>query len=739
MKTLRETVRVGGLAVAGLTLCLSASAQGVLTVTPGPVTATTAGTGAVGYSGDGGAAVSATLASPSAVAYDSSGNLFVADAANHVIREVLASNGKIQTVAGTGVEGYSGDGGAATSAQLDTPTGIAVDTSGNLYIADSHNHRVRLVSGGTITTIAGTGAAGFSGDGAAATSAQLNMPHGVAVDASGNVYIADTNNFRVRKLSSGNITTIAGTGEQNFAGDAGAATAAALDSPVAVAVDGAGNVYVADLHNQRIRAINTSGVISTVVGSGALSFAGGFGGDGSSATAAALSRPSGVSVDAAGNLYIADSNNQRIRAVTAGGIATLAGNGTQGFAGDGGALNAASFDTPVAAVLDANGDVSVADRGNQRLRGIADSTLNFGSALVGVASATETVTLSNTGNAGLTVSSAAITGPFARTSSSTCATGSITLAASASCTLVLTFTPTTTGTVSGALALNGAGAQPQTIALSGNGTQASTTTMVVSSDPAPFVGDAVTLTATVTPKGAGTPTGTVTFYSNGSPLYASQRLANGSASVITSFSTSGTYAIGATYSGDSNYTTSTAATIVQPVGDFSFNIASGGSSTASVVPGNSAVFNFSLLPVGGPLSFPVAFSATGLPKGATATFSPATLTAGSTAQPFTMSIKTPAQSGMLKRYGPMGGGSTLAVAMLLFPFSGKRKRRLRPLLMTSVGLLSLGTMAMMTGCGTSEGFFGQQAQTYNIIVSGTATSLQGTTLVRTTSVTLTVQ
>jgi len=243
-------------------------AQGVLTVTPARSVTTTSGTGVAGYTGDNGAATAATLASPSAVAYDVNGNLFLADAQNHVIREVSKA-GTITTIAGTGVEGFSGDGGAATSAQLDTPTGVAVDKNGNIFIADSHNNRIREVSGGTITTVAGTGSASFGGDNAAAIAAALWLPSAVAIDASGNIYIADTNNQRIRKVTGTTISTIAGNGEELYAGDGGAATAASLDLPTGVAVDASGKVYIADRHNHRVRVVDASGNISTLAGSGA--------------------------------------------------------------------------------------------------------------------------------------------------------------------------------------------------------------------------------------------------------------------------------------------------------------------------------------------------------------------------------------------------------------------------------------------------------------------------------------
>jgi trimeric autotransporter adhesin len=221
---------------------------------------TVAGNGTMGYSGDGGPAISATLSYPRSVTLDASENLYIADSYNSCIRKVSKSSGIITTVAGTGMSGYSGDGGLATSAALSYPRGVTVDASGNLYIADTYNGRIRKVSksSGIITTVAGTKDGAFSGDGGPATSARLYAPSGVTLDALGNLYIADTYNNRIRMVSesSGIITTVAGTGTYNYSGDGGLATSATLFHPSGVTVDASGNLYIADFGNSRIRMIS---------------------------------------------------------------------------------------------------------------------------------------------------------------------------------------------------------------------------------------------------------------------------------------------------------------------------------------------------------------------------------------------------------------------------------------------------------------------------------------------------
>jgi trimeric autotransporter adhesin len=320
---------------------------------------TVAGNGVLGFSGDGGAATSAMLHLPYGLAIDSSANLYIGDTLNNRLRKVTGTN--ISTIAGNGVLSYAGDGGLATAAQMNTPEAVAVDASGNLYIADTVNNVVRQISTkGVITTIAGNGTAGFSGDNGAATSAMLNAPQGVAVDSSGNVYVADTANARVRKISGGTITTVAGSGTQGYAGDGSAATSAMLNTPVGLAFDKSGNLYIADVDNSVVRRVSPGGTISTVAGNGSQGYTGNAG----PATAAMLNGPQGVTVDSSGNLYISDTLNGVIREVSSSGIiSTFAGNGIDGYSGDGGLATSAEFGSPTGIAVDSGGNVYIADSG----------------------------------------------------------------------------------------------------------------------------------------------------------------------------------------------------------------------------------------------------------------------------------------------------------------------------------------------------------------------------------------
>src|ERR1700752_2823905 len=293
-----------------LAFCLHTNAQIITTV---------AGNGTTGiypcslcYGGDGGSATAAEIYDPSGVAFDAAGNLYIADAGNNRIRKVTTA-GIISTFAGTGAPVFSGDGGPATAAKLWQPMGVSIDAIGNMYIADNANFVIRKVTtAGIISTIAGDTTQGYSGDGGPATAAQLSDASGIALDGAGNLYIADNANNRIRKVNtSGIITTIAGNGTLGYSGDAGPATAAELSAPTFITTDNAGNVYFTDGNNNRLRMINTAGIINTIAGNGLM----GYGGDGGPATAAKLNPPQGITIEAADNLYIADWSNNRVRKV----------------------------------------------------------------------------------------------------------------------------------------------------------------------------------------------------------------------------------------------------------------------------------------------------------------------------------------------------------------------------------------------------------------------------------------
>ncbi len=329
---------------------------------------TIAGTGILSYSGDGGAAIVANLNVPQGLAIDTLGNIYVCDILNHRIRKINEL-GVISTFAGTGSMGFSGDGGPATAAQLNTPYNITLDRYGNVYVADGDNNRIRKINcSGIISTIAGNGSSGYSGDGGAATIAALFHPSGIVVDSSMTVFFTDARNNRVRKISSsGIITTIAGSGLAGFSGDGGAATAAIIDYPVGIFLDHDHTIYFADYNNSRIRKIDTLGIISTVAGTGSRMYSG----DGGAATAAGLNRPWGIASDGSGCIYIADEFNYRVRKISSTGIIqTIAGTGSSGYSGDGGTATAADIGTPIGIAVDNYNNVYFSDGGGGRVRKI---------------------------------------------------------------------------------------------------------------------------------------------------------------------------------------------------------------------------------------------------------------------------------------------------------------------------------------------------------------------------------
>lgn len=325
-----------------------------------------------GFSGDGSKATSAALNTPFGVVVDTSGNIYIGDSLNYRVRKVTILTGIISTIGGTGFSSYSGDNGQATSANM-YPYGIALDSSANVYFADVLNQRIRkiTVSTGIVSTVAGTGVGGYSSDNVAATSANIYSPQGVTVDTSGNIFIADTGNDRIRKVTSGTIKTVAGNGDYIYNGDNKQATSATLYNPTGVEVDSSGNIYIADQWNHRIRKVTVStGIITTIAGTGS----NGYSGNGV-ATSCKLNYPQDVAVDASGAVYITDSDNDLLRKISSGTISTLAGTyGFYGYSGDYGVATSSTLNGPGSVCLDSFSNIYIADTYNYRIRKIVTSS-----------------------------------------------------------------------------------------------------------------------------------------------------------------------------------------------------------------------------------------------------------------------------------------------------------------------------------------------------------------------------
>ena len=336
---------------------------------PDNTISTVAGNGTSGFSGNGGQAISAQLQHPFDVAFDSSGDMFIADSANHVVREVTPS-GIISTYAGNGTSGNTGDGGPATSAEFEQPVALAFNAAGDLFISDLGASVIREVSpSGVISTAVGTGAFGYSGDGGPATSATLGEPYGIAFNAAGDLFIADSDNYVVREVNtSGVISTVAGNHTYGYSGNGGPATSAELSYPNDIAFNASGDMFIADESNNVIREVNLAGVISTVAGNTTA----GNTGDGGPALTAELHSPTSVAFDAYGNMFITDSGNNDVREVnTLGVISTLVGTGTSGYTGNGGPAVDATLNIPQLLTIDSHGNLLIADYGNNAIREVA--------------------------------------------------------------------------------------------------------------------------------------------------------------------------------------------------------------------------------------------------------------------------------------------------------------------------------------------------------------------------------
>jgi hypothetical protein len=561
-------LRSSGGTVLGVTPLIGTATGPLAVLSPGIIN-TVAGETDYIYQGDGGPAILSPIFLPGGVALDGAGNLYLSDTLNDRVRRVDAVTGIITTIAGTGTIGFAGDGGPGTQALIASPAGMAVDGAGFLYFADTGNHAIRRIDlvTGIITTVAGQlGQQGYTGDGKAATGAKLTSPEGVCLDLAGDLIVADTGNNVIRKVSAstGTISTIAGTGAAGYGGDGQLATAATLNTPWGTTVGIDGSIYISDRDNHRIRRIDTTGVISTVAGTGIQAF----NGDGGPAISAALNEPSAVVIDPAGDLFIADTGNNKIRVVNAGTsvIATICGTGDESFYGDDGPANVANVYGTNGLYLDGAGDLYLTDPFHNRIREIdvLTASLKYDPIRVDKLSPPQSEGLVNEGNAGLDPTSFVLSSAQLD-ATTTCAVGTA-LSPASGCNLAIIFAPTVLGNpVLGSVTVDSNAAGVPLITLSGLVLNVNPTTLTVTSsvNPSQF-GQAVTFTATVSSANSSL-TGTMLFM-DGTTVLCSVNITSGdSAPCTTSGLSLGSHSITASYSGDSQDESAVSSPLIQVV------------------------------------------------------------------------------------------------------------------------------------------------------------------------------
>jgi hypothetical protein len=760
--------------------------------------------------------LSTPLRLPSAIVYDAQGDLYIAETGNHVVRLITAA-GALSTVAGNGTQGFAGDGGLASLAELDSPSGVALDAAGNLYIADSHNQRVRRVDAvlGTIATVAGNGSAGAAGDGGLATGASLRLPAAVAVDSAGDLLIADSGNQRIRRVDAvtGIITTVAGNSTQGLSGDGGLATAAQIDSPAGLAFDAVGNLYVADSHNRRVRRIDRASRIVTTVAASTLTLprgvavdaqgnlyvadvaaqtirrveaasgattavAGlgtqGFAGDGQAAVAAEIDSPRGVALSPAGLVTLADGANQRVRQVDAAGIIhTIGGlgstaSGTLTLSGAATDVYGTGSVTATLVSSAASGSVTFYDAGSGTPVALATLVLGNNVAELStshLATGSHTIAAVYSGDATHAAASSAALGLVVTPASVSAVPVSVAM-------LYGQTVPPLTGSVSGILAqdagtvsagfssaatqFSAPGAYPIAASLSGVGAanytlttmQASVTVgqapSLVELSASPMtaaLGASVMANVHVASGTSGVPTGSVALLDSlagasgqtGATVGISALNGTGDASFSVAALAQGSHLLTAVYTGDTNFMGSSSAPEPETIGAAAspdFSVATSGTASQVVQAGAAASYSFLVSQIaaqGVTLSSPIVLAASGMPFGATVSFSPAYLPPGSGPAAFVLTVQTPQVAWLVRT----GGGVTVAL-LLAVPLALGRKRRW---VAGALCWLTLGCGARVnTGLQATAG-----STSYPIVVTATATGVGGTVLTHTATVMLIVQ